>query len=356
MADVKSNQITIGASDFFQYDISGYGKNASSDTITIDADMEGATITALGGTKKINAGDMFYVYPFLTTDSAPVAASSNTLILNVTRFVSQVGFENEDITITFATESTASAIAGVINTQFVTDGYDSDLVATVVDTDKVRIQALKMNVQFKFTGGTYLTDSKFPSDERGKYAFVKATKNIDEVDTDIEVQAYYNTKTALTDGDRTDLEYEVIRFLGESTSSRLVASLNPNMYKGNKPLAVQIEYDEGTSQYEINSLVFNYENLSYLKGWEEKTTGAFMSGKTASNVRTFEFTGKSKPNRFSMLALHRKADGVGLMQITCPKCLCPATTISIEKAFRTEDLVAELMKNTDKAVALITSI
>jgi hypothetical protein len=57
-----------------------------------------------------------------------------------------------------------------------------------------------------------------------------------------------------------------------------------------------------------------------------------------------------------MLALHRKADGVGLMQITCPKCLCPATTISIEKAFRTEDLVAELMKNTDKAVALITSI
>ena len=325
MADIKTSNLTIGASDNFQKGIALYGKPNASDTVTINAFGTDATFTTA---TTLRAGDLIMPYPFLTS-GAITTAGAGDIVIRVFRFVSRKGFQDDEtVTVTLAGTEDASGVKTAIEAQLTTDGLDSLFKVTVQDTDKVRIQVLDLTTQLVVKSDA--PSIGFPIDERGKYAMVTLGLDLD-ADVNPTTNQFYFTKTELTDADRTALEYEVFRGIGESTGSSFDIQYNSEDYKGNKPVVIQTEEIDATSQMNISALVFNYDNLLRLKGWTE-VSGAFQSGLT-TDVRTFDFTGNSKPIEFEFISIHRKADGNGIIMIICPRVLSTQNESQLQKQF-----------------------
>lgn len=347
MADQRTSNLTIGASDNFQKGIANYGKPNPTDTVSLDAFGTNATFTTATDLK---AGDLIIAYPFLTS-GAIVTATAGDLVFTVFRFQPRIGFVEDEVTVTLAGTEDASGVQTAIEAQLVALGLDGLVKVTVQDTDKVRMQVTNITTQILVDADP--TNLGFPVDERGKYAWTTLGLPL-ENGTDATVNQYYFTKGQLDDADRLNLEYEVSRNIGEATGSSFDIQYNTDEYKGNKPVVIQSEEVDATSQMNITALVFTYDNLKELKGWTE-IAGAFDSG-LSTGVRTFDFTANSKPIEFEFISIHRKADGNGLLMIYCPRVLSTQNEITLEKAFRAYDDTFEIVRANDKTVAIIINI
>ena len=121
---MAKSKLSVGAMQMYQQ-IADYGKNATANTIAIATTLDSATITAIGTGKKINGGDVVYVYPTLI--SADGAVATETLELKVTHYVSKRDFVETPVTVTFSTTAVAD-----INSALTTAGLNNKVIPELI--------------------------------------------------------------------------------------------------------------------------------------------------------------------------------------------------------------------------------
>ena len=346
----KKSNLSVRAMEMYQ-NIDGYGKLADANTITVDVGLESATITAIGANKQINGGDIVYIYPVLVSGDGATGVATETLIFDVTHYVSKKYFQTETITVAFSTTAVAD-----INTALTTAGLNTKVKAELVGT-KLRLQTLQSDVGVVITGGTGLASLQLAVDDATRPLIFKVTANATAVATTLQLSEFYLYGVSKFDtvASLTGLAYTVKRFLGQSTGGTLTATLTEDTYKGASKVGIQTEYSEGESTLTANDLVFNRENLEYLKGFRKRTVGrTHFSGEPCSV--TYKMGSYSDPVEFSLLGLSPKSDGVGLLHIEADRVKAPSFMIPMGKEFRVNSETMQLMANTDRVVCKIYEV
>ncbi len=356
--------VTIGSLEVFQDNITAYGKTAETDKLTLSTNALKTTITPSTTDTLAKSGDLMYVYPFLAS-SVAVTDSDGNLVINLEYLKNGIGFVEKTITITLTGVAAAGTIVGQINAQLVADGVDNIISAVVVDSDKVRIQALAKNVMFNIDAGASATGLKIPTGTPA-YIFILGIK--DDIEkkataTPVEIEVfkrYAGKSEALSIGEYTDLQYEVVRNVGEMTGATLNSTLDPVIYKGLSKVAKQIEYAEGSASLACDEMAFNVENLEYVYGWTKEVDGTFMSGKTTvedvSKVIKYSFNEYTNPEQVGLFGLHKKIDG-GLIMFSAESSKTNNLDLSMKKTeFRTSGVEFMLLTPSSKCVWSLVSI
>lgn len=352
MANSSGNRsiIDVGAMDLYQ-EITDYGKNANADTIDIATDLATATITAIGAGKQLNGGDLIYCYPSLISADGATPTDTETLIFDVHYYKNREGWKTTTVTTTFATPADLDAGIVQIETELTTLEINSLLELTNTG-GKLRIQATGLGIGFKITGGTGLTNLGL---EVGDYATpiaFKASQNITTVATSVLLAEYYFLDA--TDYDTvaslSDLQYQVLRSMGQSTGSTLNTSMTDDVYKGSSKVPVQVEYGEGDSMFDVTALTFNRENLDNIFGLK-KRTGTFFSGKACD--AKYKYGGYVTIPEFCLMAFSPMEDGIGLRHTRATRAKAQGFTIPMGKEFRVSDVTFMLLADSDRKVATI---
>ena len=339
---MAKSKLSVGAMQMYQQ-IADYGKNATANTIAIATTLDSATITAIGAGKKINGGDVVYVYPTLISAAGAVAVATETLQLKVTHYVSKRDFVETPVTVTFSTTAVAD-----INSALTTAGLNNKVKAELVGT-KLRIQALTDSTGVTVTGGTGLTGIKLTLGDYAVPMVFKVTANVTTVATTVALSEFYVPQGAKFDtaDSLTGLKYKVGRFFGESTGVESTTSLTPDMYKGSSKFALQTEYGEGEASISITDLVFNRENLELIKGLSKKTTAqTFFSGKACSEK--YKLTSATNPIEVAMFGLVRYTDNKTLRVVEVDRAKSPTLEVPLGKAFRVSTDEFTLLANKER--------
>lgn len=342
----KSN-LTAKAMQLYQ-DIVAYGKASTANTIAINTSLETATITAIGAGKQLKAGDLIYVYPVLVSADGSTGTAGQTLIMDVTRYVSGIGFVKTTVTTTLTTTP-----ADAINSALTSAGLNSVLKAELVGT-KLRLQAQIDKVGFKITGGTGLTGLKLNSGDYGIPMQFKVASTITTSATSVVLAEYYlyNISKFDTSASLTGLAYECCRFLGEATGVTLSASLTEDIYKGSSKLAVQTEHSEGESTLTVDELVFNVDNLDLIKGFKKRTVSRTkFSGEACTT--SYLYGSYCNPIEFALKGFSPKSDGIGLLYINADRVKAPSCEIPLGKEFRVSNETMDVLADSDRVVAKI---
>jgi hypothetical protein len=353
----KKESFNVGAMKLAQK-IDGYGKNSDTDVITIATDLENATITAIGAGKQLLGGDFIYVYPVRIGKTAYTSLTNETLTFDVNYYKAKKYFLTKSISVTFSSPVDLNEAITQIETEMTNAGIAGKL-DFVNANNYLRIQATDMKINFKITGGTALTALGLSVGDDGQPLVYKVAKNVGIADTNIQISELYakNVEDFNFTESLSNLEYKVLRHIGECTGATLTASLTADTYKGSNKIAVQTEYGEGEAKLSINELVWNRDNLKYLKGWKFRDTGVtFFSG--ASADERYKYGEYSYPIEFSLVGftVNNVGDTVELQHLECERCKAPSFTITMSKQYRTMSEELMLLANQDRAFAVIYTI
>ena len=344
----KRENLTVKAMQMYQDTEDNYGKNRASDTIAIATNLETATITAMGTGKQLKNGDIIKVFPVLVSGDGATAVAGETLVFDVTHYVAKHGYKKDTISVNFT-----GTTVDDITTALTTAGLNTYVKAELVGT-KLRLQALVEDTSFIITGGTGLASLKLSVGDYAIHKIFKVSSNVAITDTSVNISEFYSYGIDKLDtvASLSGLNYVCERFLGEATGATLSVSLTEDTYKGSSKVAVQTEYGEGDSTLSVDELVFNVDNLDYIKGFKKRTTSrTFFSGKSCS--ATYKYGSYCNPVEFHLRGYAPKSDNIGLLCIDAERVKSPSTTITLGKEFRTMNETMNILANTDRVVAKI---
>lgn len=345
--------------------VDGYGKNAVGSETFDMASSNVATIAAIGAGKQLKSGDVFYVHPFLVTESGQTVANpavGETLSMVVRYPRRQKGIVDKKISVVFtAAETTLDLAIAKINS-VLSENYLSDyILVEKLGADRIRIVAKTIMSTFGiYPESTW--DHKFVLDatkeaenlstmaEQYVYTVVK---DVSIAETEVNLSPYHETtknKVYSSDED-TGIVYTVLRNIGQSTSSTLEATEDSVIYKGQSFLATQVEYPEGSITFTINEQEYFRDNLKYIKNWRHETSKVAPSGKVMTEAYTLR--GDTQPQDVEIISFaHDVKDNLNTVHIERAKS--QSMEISTSKTeFRTYTDTVSALTPDSKIIASI---